>query len=151
MHEIDTVNEKSAPVDSVDVIDVAELERADLETALAARGLERFRARQLFRWIYRRGVTDVALMTDLPRELRAALATQLTIATPEIAARERSVDGTEKFLLQLADGRVELLELGEQIQAHAVTRKCARLVGSIFDKAQSEMRAVRQCGRPRYT
>jgi len=44
-------------------------------------------------------------MTDLSRELRAALAQEFTLTTPDIVARERSTDGTEKFLLRLADGR----------------------------------------------
>src|SRR5204863_9228205 len=55
--------------------------------------------------VYKRGVTDVAAMTDLSRELRAALAQEFTLTTPDIVARERSTDGTEKFLLRLADGR----------------------------------------------
>jgi len=86
-------------------LDIAELDRPALEAALAARGLERFRARQIFGWVYRRGVADLNAMTDLSRELRASLAADFTLTTPVIAARERSVDGTEKFLLRLADGR----------------------------------------------
>ena len=86
-------------------LDIAELDRPALEAALAARGLERFRARQIFGWVYRRGVADLTAMTDLSRELRASLAVDFTLTTPVIAAREQSVDGTEKFLLRLADGR----------------------------------------------
>jgi 23S rRNA (adenine2503-C2)-methyltransferase len=86
-------------------IDLAELERPALEALLEAKGLERFRARQLFRWIYRRGIVEIAAMTDLPRDLRAALADEVTIATPHLEERERSSDGTEKFLFRLADGR----------------------------------------------
>src|SRR5438094_855347 len=85
--------------------DLAELERSALEAALEARGQERFRARQIFRWIYRRGVTDPAAMTDLSRELRASLASDFSLSTPTLVHRERSVDGTEKFLLRLGDGR----------------------------------------------
>jgi 23S rRNA (adenine2503-C2)-methyltransferase len=85
--------------------DLAELERSALESALEARGHKAFHARQIFRWLYRRGVTDVEAMTDLSRDLRAALAREFRIATPELAHRETSTDGTEKFLLRLADGR----------------------------------------------
>ncbi len=85
-------------------IDLANLERAALESALVERGHKRFHARQIFRWLYARGVTDIAAMTDLSRELRAALASEFTVATPEIVVHERSTDGTEKFLLRLADG-----------------------------------------------
>jgi 23S rRNA (adenine2503-C2)-methyltransferase len=84
---------------------LAELDRLELEAALEARGQERFRARQIFRWIYRRGVTEIDRMTDLPRALRDALSAGFAIATPQIVGRERSSDGTEKFLLRLADGR----------------------------------------------
>jgi len=44
-------------------------------------------------------------MTDLPRELRTALAGAATLTTPSLVHRERSTDGTEKFLLRLTDGR----------------------------------------------
>ena len=84
---------------------LADLDLADLESAFAARSVERFRARQVFAWIYKRGVTDIEAMTDLPRDLRAALLADFTIATPQVASHERSSDGTEKFLLKLADGK----------------------------------------------
>jgi 23S rRNA (adenine2503-C2)-methyltransferase len=86
-------------------LDLAELERSALEKALADRGHERFRARQIFGWIYRRGVTDAVAMTDLSRELRASLVEDFVLTTPQVVARERSSDGTEKFLLKLGDGR----------------------------------------------
>ena len=85
--------------------DLAELDRLGLEAALEERGQERFRARQIFGWLYRHGVTDVQAMTNLPRVLRDSLDADFTLTTPEIAARERSSDGTEKFLLTLGDGR----------------------------------------------
>src|SRR2546425_3704820 len=85
--------------------DLAVLQRPALEAALDARGHERFRARQIFRWIYGRGVTDVGEMTDLSRDLRASLAAAFALTTPALVHREKSVDGTEKFLLRLADGR----------------------------------------------
>ena len=85
--------------------DFADLERPALEVALEALGHQRFHARQIFRWIYRRGVTDVEAMTDLSLELRAALAREFSLSTPALAHRETSIDGTEKFLLRLADRR----------------------------------------------
>src|SRR5262245_10268929 len=85
--------------------DLAELERPALEAALAERGHPRFRAGQIFRWLYRRGVTDFGAMTDLSREARADPAAAFRATTPALAHRETSIDGTEKFLLRLADGR----------------------------------------------
>jgi 23S rRNA (adenine2503-C2)-methyltransferase len=85
--------------------DLAEFERPALEAELAARGVAPFRARQLFRWIYRRGVISPDQMTDLPREFRTAVARDFRLTTPTIVAHEQSADGTEKFLLRLVDGR----------------------------------------------
>jgi 23S rRNA (adenine2503-C2)-methyltransferase len=85
--------------------DLAGLDLAELEAALDARGVERFHARQLYRWIYRRGVTEFDLMTDLSRTLRARLHDEFWLSTPRIVSDEQSVDGTRKFVLELADAR----------------------------------------------
>ena len=87
------------------VTDLSELEREALELALEARGHARFHAGQIFQWLYRRGVTDPAAMTDLSRQLRDTLAAAFRVSTPALLAREKSVDGTEKFLLRLGDGK----------------------------------------------
>jgi 23S rRNA (adenine2503-C2)-methyltransferase len=86
-------------------LDLAELEPQELEAALDAHGVERFHARQLYRWIYKRGVTDFERMTDLSRDLRARLQAEFSIATPRVVSDERSVDGTRKFVFELADQR----------------------------------------------
>ena len=88
-----------------DPLNIAELDRAEIESAFAERGIARFHGRQVFRWIHARGVTDFAQMTDLSQELRVKLAETLTIATPALETRQTSEDGTTKFLLKLADGR----------------------------------------------
>src|SRR5687767_2929130 len=85
--------------------DVAETELHELEHALAERGSPKFHARQIFQWVHRRGVTEFAAMTDLGRELRTQLDREFRIGTPEVVRRERSSDGTTKFLLRLADGK----------------------------------------------
>ena len=86
-------------------MDIAELELTELEGALESKGHERYHARQLYRWIYRRGVTDFDRMTDLSRTLREQLPADFTLKTPNVIADERSVDGTRKFLLELGDLR----------------------------------------------
>ena len=83
----------------------AELDRAELEKAFTDRGLPRFHGRQIFHWIYGRGVSDFAQMTDLSQELRTTLAASDSIATPVVESRQTSEDGTTKLLLRLADGR----------------------------------------------
>jgi 23S rRNA (adenine2503-C2)-methyltransferase len=86
-------------------LNLAELEPQELEAALDACGVERFHARQLYRWIYKRGVVDFDRMTDLSRTLRARLQDEFSIATPRVVSDERSVDGTRKFVFELADQR----------------------------------------------
>jgi 23S rRNA (adenine2503-C2)-methyltransferase len=85
-------------------VELTELTRPELETALGALGIERYRARQIFRWVYRRGVSDVSAMTDLSHDLRDQLAAHFQISTPAVTRRDISSDGTQKFLISLQDG-----------------------------------------------
>lgn len=85
--------------------DLAGMELPELERALSAMGAEPFHARQLYRWVHRRGVTAFDAMTDLSQALRARLRADARLATPRVAARDVSTDGTTKFLLALDDGR----------------------------------------------
>src|SRR5687767_13324641 len=68
--------------------DLAELERPALDAALAELGHPRFRARQIFGWIYRQGVTDVEAMGNLPHQLRSILRSSFDFSTPSIFSRE---------------------------------------------------------------
>jgi 23S rRNA (adenine2503-C2)-methyltransferase len=86
-------------------LNLAELDISELESALEARGCERFHARQLYRWIYKRGVVDFEKMTDLSKDLRARLAADFEVVTPLLVSDIRSIDGTRKFVLELADHR----------------------------------------------
>ena len=85
--------------------DLAELEPAELETLLKGSGCEPFHAHQIYRWIYKCGVTDFGRMTDLSKALRARLQDDFVINTPRIISDETSTDGTRKLALELADGR----------------------------------------------
>ncbi|GAB4238989.1 MAG: 23S rRNA (adenine(2503)-C(2))-methyltransferase RlmN [Deltaproteobacteria bacterium] len=76
----------------------------ELEAFLSRWGKERYRARQLFRWIYQRFAEDFAGMTDLSKELRRILGESCRISSPPAERVEVSVDGTEKYLFRLEDG-----------------------------------------------
>ena len=71
------------------------LTRSELEAFVAGLGEKPFRARQLMKWMYRRGVGDVAAMTDLGKEFREQLAAEAEIRVPEILHRQVSSDGTQ--------------------------------------------------------
>jgi 23S rRNA (adenine2503-C2)-methyltransferase len=81
------------------------LSRVALAEALATVGVperqRRMRAQQIWHWLYVRGADDFEAMTTLSKELRAELAQHFTLARPEIAAEQISVDGTRKWLLRL--------------------------------------------------
>ena len=70
--------------------DLAEADLIELEDLLVQAGAPRFHARQLFQWIYRRGITEFNAMTDLGRELRARLTAGFRIYTPTVERREQS-------------------------------------------------------------
>ena len=86
------------------------LSRADLRAALAAAGVPekqvRMRTTQLWSWIYARGVTDWDAMSDMSKDLRAALAKRHSLARLDMAERHLSEDGTRKYLFRLADGQL---------------------------------------------
>jgi 23S rRNA (adenine2503-C2)-methyltransferase len=85
--------------------DLAELDRPELEQAMADLGVPKFHGTQVFRWIWAMGVADFVEMTDLSQPLRTQLAERFRISTPAIEAKQTSSDGTAKFLLRLEDGR----------------------------------------------
>ncbi|HSF96983.1 MAG TPA: 23S rRNA (adenine(2503)-C(2))-methyltransferase RlmN [Thermohalobaculum sp.] len=95
------------------------LTRDGLRAALIAAGTPEAQAKmrtgQLWQWIYQRGVSDFAAMTNLAKDYRALLAEQFTIARPEIVTRQVSADGTRKYLLRIAGGHeVEAVYIPEE-------------------------------------
>jgi len=85
--------------------DLAGLELSELESLVQSLGHKKFHAKQIYQWIWKRGVTDFAEMTNLSVELRAALAADATVSLPRVIHHDVSEDGTQKFVLQLADGK----------------------------------------------
>ncbi len=65
----------------------------------------RLRAKQVFHWIYHRGVTDFAVMTDIAKPMRPWLADRFVISRPEVVEQQVSSDGTRKWLLRTADAQ----------------------------------------------
>lgn len=93
------------PLDKQNKIDLKNLTLEELTQFLAGMGKERFRAGQLMRWIYGRGVVSFAEMTDLSKLLREELAERAFISDWTAETTEASSDGTKKYLFRLADGQ----------------------------------------------
>ncbi len=124
-------------------VDIAETELGQLEHALTAIGKPRFHARQIFQWIHKRGVTDFASMSDLPRDLRLQLAEHFTLTTPTVVRKEESADGTTKLLLRLADGkRIESVCIPENSDGTTGTLAADRLTFCLSTQVGCAMRCA---------
>ncbi len=85
-------------------IDLKGLTLDQLQQLLVDLGKETYRAKQIMRWIYQRGVTDFEQMTDLGKDFRQKLAERACISSWQPEAVEESRDGTKKYLFRLTDG-----------------------------------------------
>lgn len=86
--------------------DIKELTLAELERALENWGQPRFHARQIFAWIYKKGIKDFEGMSDLPSDLRKQLKENFYLFSLNLIKRLRSKDGTVKFLFELRNGNL---------------------------------------------
>ncbi|MBI5558815.1 MAG: 23S rRNA (adenine(2503)-C(2))-methyltransferase RlmN [Deltaproteobacteria bacterium] len=86
--------------------DLRNLTRDELTAFVVARGLPSFRAKQIFPWLYRPGITDFSEMTDLSKDLRNTLTEEAFFSRLLPAAKETSSDGTVKYGFLLEDGKV---------------------------------------------
>jgi len=89
-------------------IDLIGLSKDGLRSVLESEGLEpkqaKLRAKQLWHWIYNRGVTDFDAMTDIAKAQRPWLKQRFAISRPNVVEAQVSSDGTRKWLLRTGDG-----------------------------------------------
>jgi 23S rRNA (adenine2503-C2)-methyltransferase len=81
-----------------------DLSPAEMEALAESLGAPPYRGRQLAQWIFVKGVTDLAEMSDLPKDFRAALAARASVEVPEVERRTPSQDGSQKLVLRYGDG-----------------------------------------------
>ncbi|VWX51880.1 23S rRNA (adenine(2503)-C(2))-methyltransferase RlmN [Novosphingobium sp. 9U] len=88
--------------------DLIGLPKKRIAELFASAGLDakqaKLRAKQVFHWLYHRGVTDFAEMTDIAKTMRPWLAERFVIGRPDIVEAQHSTDGTRKWLLRTPDG-----------------------------------------------
>ncbi len=80
--------------------------RKELENLLLSHNLEKFRAKQIFQWIYQKGIFDFLSMTNISKQHRKFLSDYFKISLPSIIQIKESTDGTKKFALKLQDGEI---------------------------------------------
>lgn len=97
------------------MIDLIGLSREDLLAEMEAMGEKPFRVKQIWHWLYNKGVTDFSKMSTLAKPLQARLAEKYLISRPQVITEKNSTDGTRKWLLRFADGKeVETVYIPEE-------------------------------------
>ena len=89
-------------------VDLIGLPKKDITALFEGAGLDKrqakLRAKQVFHWLYHRGVTDFEAMTDIAKTMRPWLAERFVIGRPDVVEAQHSTDGTRKWLLKTSDG-----------------------------------------------
>src|SRR5258708_17443903 len=108
------------------------LSRDELKMTLTEAGLEPFRARQVWQWIYWHGVTDFGLMTNVAKKTRDRLTELFVIERPQIVTEQRSVDGTRKWLLRFPYGNeAETVNIPEEDRGSVCVQNPARCTSTL--------------------
>ena len=99
---------RDVPVRPDGRIDLVGLPRDTIRQMLADAGLDakqaKLRAKQIWHWIYHRGIDSFDAMTDIAKAMRPWLAERFVVGRPDIVTAQVSSDGTRKWLLATADG-----------------------------------------------
>ncbi|HNC97984.1 MAG TPA: 23S rRNA (adenine(2503)-C(2))-methyltransferase RlmN [Myxococcota bacterium] len=85
-------------------VDIKSLTLAQLEAAMKGMGAERFRALQVYKWLWQKRVTHFSEMLNVSKKVLADLEERFYISFLEPAGVLQSVDGTTKFLWKTEDG-----------------------------------------------
>lgn len=75
-----------------------------LEQYFLELGHKKFHAKQIYKWMHQKGVTDFAEMTDLSKKLREDLSQSAEITQPKVVFSKPSQDGTHKWLIEVSGG-----------------------------------------------
>ena len=90
------------------------LNLADWEDFVVANGQPKFRAAQIFDWLYVKQVTSYDEMKNVPKVLKELISDIFEFTTFEVVKQQEASDGTSKFLFRLADGNMIETVLMEQ-------------------------------------
>src|SRR3569832_378830 len=100
---------RAAPARADGRIDLIGLSKEELRETLLAAGMEpkqaKLRGKQIWHWLYNRGATEFAQMTDIAKAQHPWLSERFVIGRPEVVEAQVSTDGTRKWLLRAPDGQ----------------------------------------------
>ena len=76
----------------------------ELTDLILSLGHSKFRAKQIYNWIYLKSTKSFTEMSDLPKNLQETMSEQFRIGSLDLVERQESTDGTRKYLFSLEDG-----------------------------------------------
>jgi 23S rRNA (adenine2503-C2)-methyltransferase len=85
-------------------VPLTSLSRSELRELLAPVGPS-FRADQVWRWLYNKGVRELDEMTNVPAAMRTYLQEKTTLSGPRVVREQRATDGTLKWLVERSTGQ----------------------------------------------
>jgi 23S rRNA (adenine2503-C2)-methyltransferase len=98
---MDLQNQKNLNIEKVNFFG---LTLTDLENLLQGMGKEKFRAQQVYKWVYEKKTFDFLQMSNLAKNFREELPQYLDLSLPKILKHLKSEDGTQKFLFDMGNG-----------------------------------------------
>lgn len=117
------------------MINLYALDLTELTALLTDWGEPKFRAKQLWSWLYESRVASFEDMSNLPKSLRTRLAEETTLGHLELAAEQRSNDGTIKRLYRLPDGQLiesVLMQYDDQRRTACISSQAGCAMGCVF-------------------
>ena len=85
-------------------LDLRSMTHGQLQELMSELGQPAFRVKQIEEWVWRKNVSSLDEMSNLPKTLRHALQDRVTLDSAEEIARQLSADGSRKYLLRFPDG-----------------------------------------------
>ena len=85
-------------------LDLRSMTHGQLQELMSELGQPAFRVKQIEGWVWRKNVSSLDEMSNLPKTLRHALQDRVTLDSAEEIARQLSADGSRKYLLRFPDG-----------------------------------------------
>jgi 23S rRNA (adenine2503-C2)-methyltransferase len=117
------------------MINLYDLDRAGLEALIVEWGQPKFRAGQIWEWLYEKRVESFEAMTNLPKPLRERLAVETRLGELEVVAEQASKDGTVKRLYKLADRQLiesVLMPYDDDRRTACISTQAGCAMGCVF-------------------
>jgi len=131
------------------MLNILDLSLKDLILWMEQNRQSKFRAKQVFDWIYKKQKLDFSLMTNLPADTQQHLNEDFFIGVPKVLQEYKSnIDGTQKFLFQYQDGNIieavvmkykhgNTICISTQIGCRMGCKFCASTIGGIIRNLSS--------------